>query len=56
MERTFKLVDTAGLLKISPDKKLLASGEEKRRLRHMETTGRFDKSLPGVQVMPTSNS
>ena len=50
-ERKFRLVDTAGLQKISPDTGLLRSAEERRRMQAMENTGRFDKSLPGVREM-----
>lgn len=49
-KRKFCLVDTAGLLKITPQKDFLDNKEEKKRMRAFEATGKFNTSLPGVQV------
>ncbi len=48
--RQFRLVDTAGLLKIRPKERMMDASMEKRRMRLLESVGRYDTSLPGVQV------
>lgn len=50
MDRLFRLVDTAGLTRVRPNKELLAAGEEKKRMRMMQTSGRYAMQLPGMEV------
>ena len=48
--RKFRLVDTAGLLRIGINRKLLHSKREKRVHKMQSLVGRYDLSLPGTQV------
>ena len=53
-QRLFRLVDTAGLTRIRPDRKLLEdSGWEKKNFKMQGKVGKyFDKyTLPGVEYM-----
>lgn len=53
-KRLFRLVDTAGLTRIRPDRKLLEdSGWEKKNFKMQEKVGKyFDKyTLPGIELM-----